>query len=344
MAGDGDQVDHEMLSQLNYEAMIDQEDHKMVNGAFDDQVEFLSTSFPEIDKTKLQKKLKECDNDSERAIDEILNEQLLVKMKVEPLTQTQKFSTSKKKKGNSGNISRKQQKQNEQIEFVAEHLNCTLEEAEQKLIDKNWSVGKCLVQVNFTTVVRKNIPEAAPLQPQQNGNMNSAPLPSTKQLHAAPPVRNAWTYHNNVLEANKKDFEDRRDYAVEQLQDMARKSKSNPLYKSATGVYGERASTLSQTVNSYSDEIYFNQIEQQSSAFRIDCHGIPSAVAVKHIEQRLQNWVSQGCKAPFDIVTGSGRHSDGGVSKIKKMVRNRLDKNKFKYDEYGAGFKVTKCL
>lgn len=117
-----------------------------------------------------------------------------------------------------------------------------------------------------------------------------------------------------------------------------RKGRSNPLFKAAAGYYAQvgRDANAHLHAQSSADADYF--VSQQSSATVLDLHGVTVDNATRIARQRTKAWWDGlgesriagygqgrgGAREPFRIVTGLGRHSEGGRGKIGPAVFKTL--------------------
>jgi hypothetical protein len=129
-----------------------------------------------------------------------------------------------------------------------------------------------------------------------------------------------------------------------------RKGRSNPLYKAAAGYYAQvgRDTNVHLRAQSEADADIF--VSQQSSSTVLDLHGVTVDSATRIATQRTRAWWDSlgearipgygqgrgGARDGFRIVTGLGRHSEGGRGKIGPAVVRVLVREGWRV-EVGSG-------
>ncbi|EJT73686.1 hypothetical protein GGTG_07542 [Gaeumannomyces tritici R3-111a-1] len=111
-----------------------------------------------------------------------------------------------------------------------------------------------------------------------------------------------------------------------------RHGKSNPLHRPAAVVYAERGHALVESALAIERAEHEDLVNRQSTAGRVDLHGVTVRSGVEIALERTREWwravgdreaVSRGVTAkrePLYVVTGAGKHSVGGVSRLRKAV------------------------
>lgn len=128
---------------------------------------------------------------------------------------------------------------------------------------------------------------------------------------------------------------------------LYRKGASNPLYRQAVSVYSERAREDLRAAQEAASESYERLVDSQSTAFKIDLHGVPVIEGVRIAKNRVWQWweglelEDRRRKAQiqgFTVVTGLGNHSTGGVSRLQQAVRLALKNDGWKVEEFSGQF------
>lgn len=110
-----------------------------------------------------------------------------------------------------------------------------------------------------------------------------------------------------------------------------RRGKSDVLYRPVAAVYSERARTLlaqRKAENSGSWDDFVSAQSPNNGAKIIDLHGLPVADGVRIALQRTQAWwdalgedrVRKAREDGFVVVTGLGKHTSSGVSRLRQDV------------------------
>lgn len=356
IVGDAESEDsaRELLQALNMEATVDKDESARFGAEEDSQnpnVAFLAYSFPSIPTSVLQRKLDNCNGDVDRATDELLNARAIAEMEVDVYGQEFK---SKKKGRNARRNDRNNDTQADaatrarDVEFLAQVLSIPTDEAERLYQDNDQSLAKLLAtgsaapagsgpsarHLKTTTMV----PSASSSRSEGPAN-SSANAPSYSQVAGLGSSMRSWS----ALEQDIQDAQRQSSASRSQMADVIRKGKSDPLYRSAISIYSERVSQTNSQSKAAMDAWYIKQLQEQSGQFSVDCHGVPSALAVEFAFTKLNAWAArdQHRISPFTIITGSGQHSVGGHSKTKAMVRRQLKNEKYKFIESPGFFTVT---
>lgn len=280
---------------------------------------FLKQSFPDISEARLKRRLEACKGDVEKATDELLNERAINEMNVDVYDQAyiKKKTRTRKKHAAEGELE-------QQIELAQKVLKLPIDQAKKVYEENGGSFSKALLSQAIkttspkTTVMNVKPSETKPVIKPEYGVGITKDLEDDLELHRA-----------------------NRDYARTKAQELFKKADSNPLYRSAAGVYSEIASNHSKMSESARNGIFYNTIEQQSSTNYVDCHGIPLDVAVDYCTVRLYRWAASRSGMPLKIITGAGRHSAGGVPKIKNAIRKKLADGGFDYEENISFFMIN---
>lgn len=129
-----------------------------------------------------------------------------------------------------------------------------------------------------------------------------------------------------------------------------RKGRSNPLYKAAAGYYAQVGRDANAHLRAQSEADADIFVSQQSTATVLDLHGVTVDSATRIAKQKTKAWWDGlgearipgygqgrgGARDGFRIVTGLGRHSEGGRGKIGPAVVRALVKEGWRV-EVGSG-------
>ncbi|KAF2025090.1 hypothetical protein EK21DRAFT_117157 [Setomelanomma holmii] len=129
-----------------------------------------------------------------------------------------------------------------------------------------------------------------------------------------------------------------------------RKGKSTPLMRQAAGYYAQEGRNYNANLKAMSQVEADSLVSSQSGATYLDLHGVTVANATRIAKQRTQAWwaglgerrirewgnARGGVGDGYRIVTGLGRHSEGGRGKIGPAVLKTLMNEGWKI-EVGTG-------
>ncbi|CAN6659569.1 hypothetical protein TRVA0_031S01486 [Trichomonascus vanleenenianus] len=332
-----------MLEGLNAEAMVDHLDEEIevtrteTNSKVDPDIAFLLQCFPEINTKLLEQKLKACNGDLVRATDELLNAKLIGSLDdKDEIYREQEFTNKSKRKKRKPPAN----KHTRDIARLATTLDISEENAKDIYHANDDSLTKAILSQNpnssYATMIKPELsfaqatkPPSKPVSYAQEFTDYSKPLSIEEQREL-------------LIKADTLDV--KRQEAASKMREYTRKARSNALYRSAAGIYAQQAAEYGAQSRSASDAVYYEQIEEQSSDYTVDCHGIPAHIATNYVLSRLHRWSASPVarRKPFTVITGAGTHSAGGVSKIKNMVRKRLTESGYQYSEENSYFIVKK--
>lgn len=129
---------------------------------------------------------------------------------------------------------------------------------------------------------------------------------------------------------------------------VIRKARSNHLYKQAVVVYTERARESAQRAMDANTQAAYALLAERRTADSIDLHGLTvsdgvavALGAVKEWYERLGEYRAREAKRGFTVITGIGRHSSGGVSRMRQGVCSALVKAGWKVEVGTGKFVVT---
>lgn len=127
-----------------------------------------------------------------------------------------------------------------------------------------------------------------------------------------------------------------------------RKGGSNPLYRQAAAYYADRGKEQSLGVararSDFADALVSNSASQDT----IDLHGVEVAHGVRIARERAWTWWNslgeyraQEARRGFTVITGLGRHSAGGVSRLRQSVAAALIEDGWKVSVETGRFKIV---
>ncbi|KAL9943433.1 hypothetical protein D7B24_008983 [Verticillium nonalfalfae] len=127
-----------------------------------------------------------------------------------------------------------------------------------------------------------------------------------------------------------------------------KKGGSNPLYRQAAAYYAERGRAQAQTYAQARSVAADMLVTDNSSRKVIDLHGVEVADGVRIARERAWAWW-QGlgeyrdleARDGFTVITGLGRHSAGGVSRMRQSVAAALIEDGWKVSVETGRFRIT---
>jgi hypothetical protein len=144
-----------------------------------------------------------------------------------------------------------------------------------------------------------------------------------------------------------------RNAALAQAYAAHRKAKSNPLMGGAAAYYGQVSRDLYTLSTAASAEAAYRLAESQSSKTELDLHGVDVLNAVNIAERKTEEWWgslgenrangrlgAQDRHTGFRIIVGQGRHSEGGISKLRPAVSKMLRSNGWRFESVGPAIHV----
>jgi hypothetical protein len=168
----------------------------------------------------------------------------------------------------------------------------------------------------------------------------SDPTPETKSSLPSLPS-SANSHSTETLSAA-------RSAAFAQASAAYRKGKSTPLMKAAAGYYSQIGRDLNTNLKAMNESEADALVASQSSPTCLDLHGVSVLSATRIAKEQTQKWWDglgearipgggrAGVGSGYTIVTGLGRHSEGGRGKIGPAVVRALVKEGWKI-EVGNG-------
>ncbi|KAF2267327.1 hypothetical protein CC78DRAFT_512277 [Lojkania enalia] len=177
------------------------------------------------------------------------------------------------------------------------------------------------------------IPQYAPV------NLSDPTPTSLTKLPALPP---------SALPRTTASLSAARGEAFTQASAAYRKGKSNPLMKAAAGYYAQVGRDLSASLRTMTESEAEALVSSQSSPTVLDLHGVNVNSATRIAKERVRDWWDAlgeqripggggtGVGDGYRVITGLGRHSEGGKGKIGPAVVQMLLKEGWKV-EVGTG-------
>lgn len=204
-------------------------------------------------------------------------------------------------------------------------------------------LAKALLALPSTTARSKGgieiIPRYAPVH-------LSDPTPESTKLPSLPP---------SALPQNTVFLSAARSTAFTHASTAYRKGKSTPLMKAAAGYYSQVGRDLNANLKAMNEIEADALVTSQSSSTYLDLHGVSVQSATRIAKERTRSWWEglgearipgggrHGVGDGYRIITGLGRHSEGGRGKIGPAVVRALVKEGWKV-EVGTGELVVMGL
>lgn len=156
---------------------------------------------------------------------------------------------------------------------------------------------------------------------QISGTKSPRPTPAWNRIAA--PTKDLTQVNYRLDEAKQSQRE-----ASSQATQLYRRGASHSLYKQAAHVYRERAQQHGAHVHELSSTAADALVDQQSTRTTCDLHGVYVQDGVRIAKQRVWAWwrglgefsARAARDEPFTVITGLGRHSVGGVSRLRRAV------------------------
>lgn len=158
----------------------------------------------------------------------------------------------------------------------------------------------------------------------------SEPTPDTSKLPVLAPSARPRNYQSTARARSE---------AFQQASAAYRKGRSTPLMKAAAGYYAQEGRDLNANLKALSAAEADTFVMSQSGSDYLDLHGVTVADATRIAkqrtqawwnnlgEQRIPEWSGQGKRGggeAYRIITGLGRHSEGGRGKLGPAVAKTL--------------------
>lgn len=128
-----------------------------------------------------------------------------------------------------------------------------------------------------------------------------------------------------------------------------RRGKSDVLFRPVATVYAEQAREQLEAAKAVEARNYEALVDEQSSRSHIDLHGVPVSDGVRIALERTQTWwanlgenrAKKAREEGFVVVTGLGKHSASGVSRLRQEVGAALKREGWRVRVETGQFVVT---
>lgn len=127
-----------------------------------------------------------------------------------------------------------------------------------------------------------------------------------------------------------------------------RKGRSNHLYRQAAAVYAERARENGLHAAAASSQAAHRLVAERRTRDCIDLHGVTVRDGVGIAKGAVKNWYdslgeykAREARRGFTVITGIGRHSQGGVSRMRQAVCAALINEGWRVEVGTGKFMVT---
>jgi len=127
-----------------------------------------------------------------------------------------------------------------------------------------------------------------------------------------------------------------------------RKGGSNPLFRQAAAYYADRGKEQSLGVARARGDLADAFVSDTASQDTIDLHGVEVSHGVRIARERVWAWWNnlgeyraQEARRGFTVITGLGRHSSGGVSRLRQSVAAALVEDGWRVTVETGRFKIT---
>lgn len=155
------------------------------------------------------------------------------------------------------------------------------------------------------------------------------PLSPTSPVTPTSPT-SPMSYRTAALAANENAIA--RHEAFNKASAAYRRSKSDHLMGAVATYYAEEGKTYNNRLKSYNDMAAEALVNENSSEYTLDLHGVTVQQAMKITNERVTDWwvktnsTDDKAITPFHIITGIGSHSKNGESRlgpaVTKLLRN----------------------
>lgn len=191
---------------------------------------------------------------------------------------------------------------------------------------------------------------------------NSSKIPIHLEFRHAPidlssePARSEPISHNAIhpsdiatASAMVKTYNDARNEAFTQAVTAYRRGKSDPLMGGAAAYYSQVGRDFDARAKNAQSAAADGLVASQSSKTELDLHGVNVKDAVRISRERVTTWWHElgegriggsGVEAGYRIVTGVGRHSEGGKGKLGPAVGKMLIREGWKV-QVGSGVLIV---
>ncbi|SPO04801.1 uncharacterized protein DNG_07486 [Cephalotrichum gorgonifer] len=196
------------------------------------------------------------------------------------------------------------------------------------------------VESGFTTVTSKKSGAGSENARRVNGQSSASYSP-----HAS---SGSSSLSSAALRAQASTYEQARLAASASAAHVMRRGRSDPLYKQAAVVYAERARENAQKASAAHSQAAHRRVAESRTADCIDLHGVSVSDGVSIAQQAVRAWYdglgeyrAREARRGFTIITGLGRHSTGGVSRMRQAVCAALVNDGWRMEVGTGKFVVT---
>lgn len=180
-------------------------------------------------------------------------------------------------------------------------------------------------------------------------------VPNKKNGAGKESARNVPTYSGALngassasLRSQAVELEQARRHASASAASVIRRGRSNHLYKQAAVVYTERARESAQRATAANSEAARALVAERQTDDKIDLHGLTVNDGVSIALGAVRGWYdglgeyrAREAKRGYTVITGIGKHSTGGVSRLRQAVCSALVKAGWKIEVGTGKFIVT---
>ena len=301
--------------------------------------------------------LKQCDSDLERAFDELLNRQYLDESG-ELLKGVDGFANSNGAASAGQNRRRRQGAQQKAARTpLLVDYSVSSPAIEPEAPEGKGSAGRSSQGRGTGYTLPVSHPSLSLAGPRSRAVVGSAAaFPAASTVRQAPTNPNAW----NVVTKKKAPKKEGRpgepvsaletaNYSAQQAASLARRGASDPLLRQGVAVYADRARDEFQIVKVLNSLEAERLVDSTSTPWKIDLHGVSVLDGVRIAKGRAWGWWDQlgedqskrARLEGFTVVTGLGRHSTNGVSRLRQAVFAALRNDGWRVSALTGEFYVT---
>ncbi|EPS41993.1 hypothetical protein H072_4046 [Dactylellina haptotyla CBS 200.50] len=193
------------------------------------------------------------------------------------------------------------------------------------------------IAVNTTNAGQGARSPTSPSRPRANPwNIVGSPKRTSGSSSPTSPTSPRMSYRTAVLVANEHAIA--RNEAYNKASAAYRRSKGDPLMGAVAGFYADEGRKHGERLKAVSDIAAEALVNQNSSEYTLDLHGVTVQQAIKITNERVTAWwvktnsTDSRALIPFHIITGIGSHSKGGESRIGPAVSRMLIKGNWKIE------------
>lgn len=182
------------------------------------------------------------------------------------------------------------------------------------------------------------------------GTLKFKPTAQANQSVAANGKIQAWNPPTNLNSAMTQSANAAalRDHAYSSAASASRRGRSDPLFRQAMGFYSERAREEARAHRQALSTEAEYRVDQSSTKDQIDLHGVTVQDGVNIALSRVWSWWNslgeervRKAKDGFTVVTGIGRHSADGRSRLRSNVCKALVADGWRVEVLTGRFLVT---